>query len=524
VSPVVEPVVTLEKLAQLLAEGTEFDTLDFKADIDLRDRKDIVEFVKDVAAMMAMGGYIVVGADDHGQATPWPADHQQMFDESTVRSIIAKYLREPVEIAVAVHTVEGATYALVYIAPHRDGFAVMAENGEYDRRPIDRDGKQSRKRITVFHRGQVYFRNGTSSEPLRQEHVGRVLARRDAGVQEAERERSTQTIANYQRAMRGQHIAEGASAGYTWQLDEATFNDATIELLRKNDQIPIQMAMLQAAGAGLSAVNEQDLARLDTILDRITTAAAIAITVDNEAALKHALAAFATIYRTGFVSGVERTDLTNTPQHMWIAVVGRLFALGALAVRLERWPVIRQLALTPPPGRDPAFYESWLRHGPVEASRSGVLPNAENGEQRVHVISLARGHINRLPALRLDFPDDTTYNPDTEPGSDPLVDSICQFDALWCVVVYLSSDRPRPGVFYTDFGYYYARRSMPIFERLVTDDQMRDELVPGVDDEALATAILQVLEMANTRNWLRGDFQPTGRLAEFLERATKTAS
>jgi hypothetical protein len=520
---VVEPLVTMEKLAQLLAEGTEFDTLDFKSDVDLRDRKEIVEFVKDVAAMMAIGGYIVVGADDHGHPTPWPPGHQKMFDEATVRPIIARYLREPIDIAVAVHTIDGATYALVYVAPHGDGFAVIAENGDYEV-PMERNGKQSSRRVTVFHKGQVYFRNGTSSEPLRQEHVGRLLARRDAEVQEVERERSTRTIADYQRATRGQQIAEGAAAGYTWQLDEATFADVTIELLRKGDVIPLQIAMLQAAGAGASAVDTQDLASLDTILDRIATAAAIAITVDNATAFGYASDAFATLYRSGFISGVDRRDIGETPQHMWIAVVGRLFALGALAVRFERWPAIRQLALTPPPGRNPAFYASWLRHGPVEASRSGMLPDGKTGEQRVHLISLARRHINRLAAMRLDYPDDTAYNPQGEPRTDGLMDSVCQFDALWCVIVYASSDEARTGDFFTDFGYYYGRRALPILERLVTDEPMRAALLPSVTDEQLGAALAEVLRMANSRNWLRGDFQPTGRLADFIARTVPGAS
>jgi hypothetical protein len=511
--------VTVEKLVQLLAEGTEFDTLDFKSDVDLRNRKDVVELVKDVAAMMAIGGYIVVGADDHGEPTPWPPEHQKMFDEATVRPLIARYLREPIDIAVAVHRIDGTTYALVYVAPHRDGFAVIAENGEYEV-PIQRNGKQSSKRVTAFHKGQVYFRNGTSSEPLRQEHVDRVLARRDAEVQEAERKRSTQTIADYQRATRGQQIAEGASAGYTWQLDDATFADVTIELLRKDDLIPFQIAMLQAAGAGASAGDAQELASLDTILDRIATAAAIAITVNNATAFGYASNAFAAIYRSGFINGVDRQDIGEIPQHMWIAVIGRLFALGALAVRFERWPVIRQLALTPPPGRNPAFYASWLRHGPVAASRSGILPDGKTGEQRVHVISLARRHINRLPALRLDYPDDTAYKPESEPRTDGLVDSICQFDALWCVIVYGSTDGARAGDFFTDFGYYYGRRAMPILERLVTDEHMRAELLPSVPDKQLGAALLEVLRMAHTRNWLRDDFEPTGRLAEFIARTT----
>jgi hypothetical protein len=65
---VVEPILTEEKLRSLLAEAHEQPCLDYKRSLDLTVRRDVVELAKDVAAMQseAAGGYIVVGADDHG--------------------------------------------------------------------------------------------------------------------------------------------------------------------------------------------------------------------------------------------------------------------------------------------------------------------------------------------------------------------------------------------------------------------------------------------------------------------------
>jgi len=64
---VVEPLVSEEKLRQLLAEQAESASLDFKSDCDLRNKPDQVELAKDVGAMQMHGGFIVLGADDRGQ-------------------------------------------------------------------------------------------------------------------------------------------------------------------------------------------------------------------------------------------------------------------------------------------------------------------------------------------------------------------------------------------------------------------------------------------------------------------------
>lgn len=59
---------TEEKLRTLLALGCELDDLDFKEYLDLSQKKDKIELVKDFAAMQSIptGGYVVVGADDRG--------------------------------------------------------------------------------------------------------------------------------------------------------------------------------------------------------------------------------------------------------------------------------------------------------------------------------------------------------------------------------------------------------------------------------------------------------------------------
>jgi hypothetical protein len=70
--PVVEPNVTKDKLLQLLEEGAESQTLDFKETCDLSSKEDLVEVAKDVGAMQVDGGFIVVGVDSQGRPTDRP--------------------------------------------------------------------------------------------------------------------------------------------------------------------------------------------------------------------------------------------------------------------------------------------------------------------------------------------------------------------------------------------------------------------------------------------------------------------
>ena len=60
--------VDLDRLRALLAQAAESDDLDYKATWDPREKSDLIELCKDIAAMESMptGGYILVGADDHG--------------------------------------------------------------------------------------------------------------------------------------------------------------------------------------------------------------------------------------------------------------------------------------------------------------------------------------------------------------------------------------------------------------------------------------------------------------------------
>jgi hypothetical protein len=168
---VVEPTASEEKLHELLREANESSALDYKATLDLSHSDEVVELVKDLAAMRAepLGGYVVVGADDQGKPTDGLADARKakFFDEATLRSKVQKYLTEPLNLMSGVHTVDGHTCAVVYIGPASRGFEVLRVEGVSGGKPLFRPGEVFVRRGTAAFGGTVRMRTIGSSASLR---------------------------------------------------------------------------------------------------------------------------------------------------------------------------------------------------------------------------------------------------------------------------------------------------------------------------------------------------------------------
>jgi hypothetical protein len=165
--------ISAEALAELLGFQGERAWLDYKTQCDLTSARGVVELAKDAGAMMITGGYVVVGADSHGQPTG-DVEHLDLFDEATLRAKIAKYLPKPIEVRSAAHHYRGQSFAVVYFAPHPDGFCIFETDGTYQ----DTGGKTH----TVFRRGEVFARHGTSSERWQQSDVGAIKQHLQAGA------------------------------------------------------------------------------------------------------------------------------------------------------------------------------------------------------------------------------------------------------------------------------------------------------------------------------------------------------
>jgi hypothetical protein len=140
------------KLRELLRAAHEHEGLDYKRQLDLEDGGAALELVKDIAALSAAGGYLVIGCDDGGRPTGLVTEeHATRLDESRLRAKVKRYLPDPLTLRTACHELEGDRLVLVYVGPHPDGFVILQDDGQ---------GPKGH----VFRRGDVFVRHGTASE------------------------------------------------------------------------------------------------------------------------------------------------------------------------------------------------------------------------------------------------------------------------------------------------------------------------------------------------------------------------
>lgn len=488
--PVVEPVVTREKLGQLLDEQHESETLDYKATCDLRERRDIVELAKDVGAMQVDGGFIVVGADDRGNPTGQLTEEQaRLLDEATVRAKLDAYIPEPYDLRVAVHDVEGSLCGVIYVGPNPRGWCIFKRDGIYERA----NGRQE----TIFRAGDVFARHGSASERWRQEDIDRVVRRLIEREREVWRRGLAEDLEQVIAGSAAQNLAGGPVAGLTWKVDAQTFIDTAVEQLRRGDDIPLRL-LLSGAGAEVgSLMGEEDgAAEIGVYLDRLACLGATLLLIGRRELFDEVIAALVAVYDQGFgEEGVPKRDTPVTPQQLWLMVVERLVAMGGLAVRREDWNAVRTLAMQRGHGRDfdsDGFrYPSWLRHAVTMAARSNLF-REQQGDRVVEVslLSLALGHIRRNPCLRPDLPEE----------DERLLDSLCQFDVLAALMAIAETRSVAMRVFYTNFARFYSHRTEPAIVRLIEDREMREIVYPLGDDD-LAVALRALNARASEEGW-----------------------
>jgi len=490
---VVEPVVTAEKLASVLDVGCELPRLDFKQVVDLDEHSELVEFAKDVAALRSCGGYLVIGVNDEGELTGLGERLSAKFDEANLRQKVEKFLH-PTSLIVARHNIDGKHVVLVYVPSHPLGFTVVKALGEYT--------KPGGGQKIVLRPGDVFVRRGTSSERWGEADVEALLGPRDAALRESHRAEFAAMVAAIQSGAQGQSIAAGPVQSLVWQLDQASFDGAAVELLRRDDLVPIRLFLVRTPGEMRAGMNRGDRDEVNTILDRLVSLGAIALTLRRTDVADDVIEELANLYAASASASYPVSGANPVrPQFVWLDVLARVVALGGLAVVLKEWGTVRTLALQPAPD---TWYASWLRHGLTEAARANIFPTTAGGNpEQGALIPLARRVAHRLPALRPHAPDDDGYDP--TPGADiaptdPILDSLCAFDALAALVVMsdLPPDRVDDHHYYPSFGHYYSTRSEPYWARVLKDPTMREVLLPGVDDETLGRAMATIAQVAHT--------------------------
>ncbi len=472
---VVEPVVTREKLLALLAEEHEQSVLDYKTTLNLGKghTQDLVELAKDVAALRAeeAGGYIVVGADNYGKPMPGlTPDLTRHFDEAVLRPKLDKYL-DSAGLRSAVHEVAGHQVALIYVPTAETGWCVFRAPGEYE---VDS------KKHYVFRVGDVFVRHGTSSERWTDADVDRLIKQVvDRRKDDWRRELSAEFTEHARLNKAVRDLRDQSTTAITWRMDAETFDELVIELLRQQDDIPLRHLLDQAGRDSAPLIAGDDLDEFGQLLNRVTTIAATALHHQRATWFTQAIATLQLIYESGLDEHGNTRGTTSA--RLWYAVIIRVYALGALAVREKNWAAVRALAEPRPTGQAFRVYGSWLRHALTMAARAGMFES----EEKAGLLASAHNVIRDNAALR----------PDRSADDSQILDSLIQFDVYGALVVIGLRGSADDSNFYTNFARYYSQRSAPAFVAMVTDPSVRAALFDG-DDRLLADAVLALVNQA----------------------------
>jgi hypothetical protein len=486
--------VTDEKLAELLDLQTEHPMLDFKEVISL-DKPGLVELAKDVGGFQVAGGYIIGGVDGHGVPNgSMDGCDARLFDTANLIPKLAQFLPEPLTIQSRVTEWKGHPVLVLFIAPHPDGYAVFKSVGQYPR-PGGTKGEMK----VVFREGEIFWRDGTRSVRISQQGLRDVIARRidaaKAAWMEEQQELRCREREEIEAGYAGRELAKAPLGTMNLGLSADELRVGVLELVRANDQVGLLYLLNDARPRAMSAIDRGEIdTEFAVLLDKLAAMGTVCLEYEQDELFNRILGVFKTIYSLplgphddrafSLSTGIDRN--AKAPK-VFLEVLERIYALGALAVRLERWEAVRQLTLQFPDRVD-NYWKNWLRHGLVMASRAEQLTERRDGGQTVElsVLTLSAQVVERESSL----------HPDTD-DKDVILTSLAQFDFLSNLAAIDGASSVESAVFYTNWARFRQERVQPIADRLIKDPTVRQAIFRDHDDDDLADALRAVSAMAH---------------------------
>ena len=236
-----------------------------------------------------------------------------------------------------------------------------------------------------------------------------------------------------------------------------------------------QMSLLDEAPAIarslLDSGDVDDRIDVTTAIQNISAILAKALVEHDDALFERGIQSLASIWALGDSNAMLPNRTPAREASLWETITVELYALGAIALRHERWAQLREIALQHP---DPAYGHdrSWLRQGQVASARSTDYPED----------TVVRLGCKRVAAL------------DAEPSTDAeALTYVCQFD----LIVGLIISETDPKGFYVNAAEFSEDLVEPlVIERLRRPSGgLRQYVFPG-DQDGLRKALLAYDHMA----------------------------
>lgn len=481
-----------EKLYELLAAGGEYPALDFKSELDLSIPGKKMDFIKDCAAMMNLprGGYIVVGADDNGApAQGCSQPKKEMFDSAKLVQSVKGYVDGAVDIRAQVHLISHdgaqATMAVIYVAPPADGFpAVMSRDGTTPSQ------KGSLPRVH-FRAGTVLTRVGTTNALVSHQAWASVL-HKFKDLQRADSRSDVDALLHRFVQMIGSS-GTPTSVAPDLEMDAATFIAAVRSTLDVQGHTAITRFLRNARAIYRASPDNEGRSQA---LNRIAAVATEAVLMKDLTALILVVDTLFELYKSHLTAPGAIYGKTGAAAQ-WLEIVLRVMAIGCIAVREGMYEAIPTVTLRTI-GDTTYSYQSWIRHGLTEASRAGLLADSDGRMRGGGIIGKTAEIVNENPELRPDIPT-PAIDAETIEG---VLNSLCQFDFLWCCLSLAHNEGSNPGAaFYPSCSAYHQHRAMPALLLIENDPNMRKAVFGNIGDKEIADSIIDVLELARTQSW-----------------------
>lgn len=177
-------------------------------------------------------------------------------------------------------------------------------------------------------------------------------------------------------------------------------------------------------------------------------------------------------------SDVQRQAFNARSPRLWLAVTARAEVLGALALRLRRWDLLREIGLWRPPQIGAAHIASWIRAAMTTRSHE-TWPRADNGQRTKGVPEFASELAEGLPQVSDDIAGDV----------ERLRTSIGQFDFAVGMMSIAQLQSTEPHVLMTDGTQVVGREGLTGFLRQIFPAGPARDAVFPLPDADLAVAL-----------------------------------